>query len=112
MGKNPQENNAVVVPNDIELFYSNSTNFQLFVNNKNKVRILELIIEPSDDYKLQLKNYSKYLKKEDFDIFGRGQRIIYKGVKTSVGQLRVFKWCIEKEYLQSMLYYEKILYAN
>lgn len=42
------------------------------------------------EYKCQLKGHSK----KHFDMFCRRERIVFKGLQTTVGQLNFFKWAI------------------
>ena len=48
------------------------------------------------EYKCQLKAYSK----KHFDMFCRRERIEFRGVRTTVGQLNFFKWAITTGVLQ------------
>lgn len=48
-----------------------------------------------ENYKLQLKSFSK----DYFDPFRRKEKIKFKGLETTIGQLNFFKWIIENKIL-------------
>ena len=77
----------------LDWFITNySKKFRIYINN----------IDIYQDYKLQLKSYSK----KCFDPFSRKNKIIFyfcendiNFIETSCGQLCFFKWCFERDIL-------------
>lgn len=99
-----RNNNIYYWTNNIEIFQQLPDNI-----NDNNIKKINIYL----DYRAQLKSYTKLY----FDTFRRHQRITFYindniSIETTIGQLNFFKWILNNNILEYIIYNYDIIYKS